>query len=406
MKPGAGVTVEGTIAAPATTAHTVANWSLCTAGQSCLISVTFNGTEPDTNSSPYYDYDDDILYVGDDNGVLHKFINVFNGGATAPSEQTTGGWPVTVTAGDVLTGPVLDLGSGLVFVGDGAGDHIASVTAAGVVTKVTVGAAGNTVVDAPIVDGSNETVFVFAGGGAAATVAQFRATGALTVMTTAAGWATPTGSPSLYSGAFDNTYLNAAAGAGTGHIYVCAPEATHPDHPGIFRLGFAPGAGGNAGKSVMNGTPDGGGFTSGSAIELISLSGSGQGCSPITENFNTTTSTDQIFVGVGNNGATMAAGAGATCSGANLACVMALTLPVAWGPPATMTLDAVVPVAAGVSYGTTGIIIDNEAATGVGNFPQASSIYFNWQGPATAAHPCNVTTSGGCAVKLTQSALL
>ncbi len=404
-KPGAGATVDGTIAAPATPHNTVTNWNACTSGDSCLISVGFGNTEPDTNSSPFYDYNDDVLYVGDDTGVLHKFINVFNGGATAITEQTTGGWPATITSGDVLTGPVYDSNSKLVFVGDGAGDHIASVTAAGVVAKVTVGAAGNTVVDAPMVDGTNETVFVFAGGANAATVAQFRATPALTVMTTAAGWATPTGSPSLYSGAFDNTYYNAAAGAGTGHLLVCAPISGHGDHPGIFRLSFTIGGGGNAGKSVMNGTPDGGSFTDTSAISLISSSGSGQGCSPITENFNTATSTDAIFVAVGNNGATLDTGTGATCSAANLACIMSLTLTAAWGPPATMTSDVVVPIAAGVQYGTSGIIIDNEASTTSGNFPQASSIYFNWQGAATGTTKCNTTGSGGCAVKLTQAGL-
>jgi len=44
----------------------------------------------DTYSAPFYDYDDDVLYVGDDAGYLHKFTGVFNGTPTEAGSP----WPV------------------------------------------------------------------------------------------------------------------------------------------------------------------------------------------------------------------------------------------------------------------------------------------------------------------------
>ena len=38
--------------------------------------ITFSGNPNNTNSSPYYDYYGDTLYVGADNGTLHKFSGV------------------------------------------------------------------------------------------------------------------------------------------------------------------------------------------------------------------------------------------------------------------------------------------------------------------------------------------
>ena len=74
-------------------------------------------TNTDTNSSPYYDYQHDALYVGDDSGVLHKFSPVFNGAPAAVGSP----WPVTVDAPDNLTGPVYDITSTNVYVGDSSG---------------------------------------------------------------------------------------------------------------------------------------------------------------------------------------------------------------------------------------------------------------------------------------------
>ena len=137
----------------------------------------------DTNSSPYYDYASDTLYVGDDNGTLHKFTNVFGdifGVPTVPSvapAEATSPWPATVSAGNKLTSPVYDSASNLVFVGSGAtnaaGARLHSVSPAGALVSSAQLAAltgqdinGNTVPttgvsDSPIVDSSAERVYVF-----------------------------------------------------------------------------------------------------------------------------------------------------------------------------------------------------------------------------------------------------
>ena len=56
-----------------------------------MLTLTFNGAHNDTNSAPYYDYTGDAIYVGDDNGTVHKFTPIFNGGT--PAEITTSPWP-------------------------------------------------------------------------------------------------------------------------------------------------------------------------------------------------------------------------------------------------------------------------------------------------------------------------
>jgi hypothetical protein len=42
-----------------------------------MISIVLKNGQPDTASSPFYDYQRDSIYVGDDNGTLHKIINAF-----------------------------------------------------------------------------------------------------------------------------------------------------------------------------------------------------------------------------------------------------------------------------------------------------------------------------------------
>ncbi len=112
---------EGTIVSPASPLTSVASWSSCpNDNNSCMVSFQFNSTTV-TNSSPYYDYTvgSDTLYVGDDNGILWKITGVFNGTPATATGWTSG---VTVSgAGADLTGPVLDLTTMNIFVGDSAG---------------------------------------------------------------------------------------------------------------------------------------------------------------------------------------------------------------------------------------------------------------------------------------------
>ena len=82
----------------------------------CMVMIPFSGGAGDSNSSPFVDYSNDVLYVGDDSGSLHKFTGVFNG---TPAELVAGGFPATVSDGNVLSSPVYDSATGLVFVGSG-----------------------------------------------------------------------------------------------------------------------------------------------------------------------------------------------------------------------------------------------------------------------------------------------
>lgn len=56
----------------------------CTAP--CMISLPFSGGADDTNSSPFVEQGS--LYVGDNAGKLHKFINIFNGGTPGRGSQS------------------------------------------------------------------------------------------------------------------------------------------------------------------------------------------------------------------------------------------------------------------------------------------------------------------------------
>ena len=88
-----------------------ANYHACVAP--CMTSILLRGGSDDTWSAPFYDYDNDVIYVGDDTGELHKIAGVF---LSTPTEVTSG-YPVVVgTAG--LASPVYDPTSGLVFFGD------------------------------------------------------------------------------------------------------------------------------------------------------------------------------------------------------------------------------------------------------------------------------------------------
>src|SRR5439155_20375780 len=87
------------------------------------------GATGDTISSPFPDYNTDSVYVGAADGKLYKFTGVFNGTpalAAAP-------WPFTITTAGMgatnLSSPVLDLFTGRIFIGDGAGvEHLVRTT--------------------------------------------------------------------------------------------------------------------------------------------------------------------------------------------------------------------------------------------------------------------------------------
>ena len=377
---------QGSAATAVAPDQIVGSWSSCTAGNSCIVNLTFNGAQPDTISSPFYDYSHDVLYVGDNNGRLHKFTQVFGG---TPAEVTTG-WPITVNAGAILTGPVFDQVSGNIFIGDSTGrasyvrEVGSSVGTCAAGSPPCLGgtnlARGGRMVDPPVVDGSTGRVLWFNGfsdGTATSTT-----TGQLLQTNTALGGTVAisfTGNgPIVYdmhSGAFDNTYLSSAPGSIAGFFYLCAREPGHVDHQALFRVGF------NS-TGVMNSTTNAG------PLELITSTSAGGACSPITEIKNG--ATDRIFLSIGGSGAR---------TGCATACVYSFDITSAF--PANAAAAFVVPPPPGQNSGaTSGFVVDN-----VSGSSQASSIYFTNIANSVGATSCNTVGGVGCSVKLTQAGL-
>ena len=258
----------------------------------CMTTIAFSGGANDTNSSPYYDYTNDALYVGDDNGLLHKFQPVFTTGVPA---EVGSPWPVSLASGLKLSSPVLDGVSGRVFVGSGfnvSGSQLFAVTGS---TGATVGTSsslgkGAGVATGPVVDSSSGEVFAFVGNdgtsacsGPCSAVYQFAAnftSGAGIKATVGFGGSIP-----LYIGSFDNAYYTSANSTGT--LYVCGQgfPGFFPAEPMILRI------------------PISSGTMSTSSRFGAGLGSSNVPCSPVTEVFNPAAGgTDRIFASVASSG--------------------------------------------------------------------------------------------------------
>jgi len=116
---------QGTAANPATPTLSGSAGAYRACAANCYYVIPFstnaganNVDSTPTYSSPFVDYVGDILWVGDGNGILHKFADVFQG--ANPREITTGGFPKAVELGLKLSSPVFDY-NGRVFVGTESG---------------------------------------------------------------------------------------------------------------------------------------------------------------------------------------------------------------------------------------------------------------------------------------------
>jgi len=394
---------DGTIASPYPP-NSVAADSYPGCSAPCMLVLPFAGNAPNTNSSPFYDYQNDILYVGDSFGKLHKFINVFKGTALAPPAEAGSPWPVTVSAGNMLTSPVYDYNGSppQIFVGSASGNssgtsaggllhRIDAATGAPVnsgplaaASSTTTNSAG--VRDSPIVDSIQQKVYVFVGtdrstscsASPCAAVYQFatnfssnttgtRAQVGRGVVSISSGLYSGT---VLYSGTFDDAYYTAP---GTGHLYVCGSAAGTAQRPTLWQIPID--------SSNVVQTPVAGPL-------LVSASAN---CSPVTEILNGTTN-DYIYASVTANGANRTGG----CSG-TAGCIFMFNLnglirsngqSTTWGA----TGGAAVVANAGFAAvgGTSGIIIDNISATA-----GASQAYYSTLGTGT----------GGNAIQASQAAL-
>jgi hypothetical protein len=411
----------GTASSPATISSS-GSFPNCTAP--CYTTVAFHGSFNDTNSSPFYDYAHDTLYVGDNSGNLHKFNPVFSGTPAEVVSATAPIWPVPVGA-NTLTGPVLDSGtSGNIFVADSGGllYAIKASTAVKSWTSSRITATANTVgiVDSPIVDSTAEEVYVFVGNDAntsttadcvvatgCAGIFQFGASeyttnGSATscTATTNTAWATGTncgvesalgtsiigsGNLAMYDGTFDHIYLT---GTGTtGHIWSC-PEhkpASGAEGPRLAQTNFT-------GTSIVSS-----GVISAATNDITTLASANTTtaiCSPVSEIWGSNGGTnDYIYLSVSKTGISMGVPA---CAGACLYNFIVATGGTA-ASPGTLSAPTTATAGLAAANGTTGIIIDNTSTT-----TGESQIYYTTMSTQSCANAGTATT-GNCAVQTSQT---
>jgi hypothetical protein len=385
----------------------------CSGSGSCMVTVPISGNKI-TNSSPYYDYDNDVLYFGDDNGVLYSVSPVFVGTATTGGtiNPTVTSLPVATTSGQsVLTGPVLDSNSGNVFVGasDGKVYAVATPLGSAATSSMTVGegtgSCGSSqeyaggITDPVMIDGSIDMLYTYTQNAATSISSSNRAvvTQASTGVSPAAvfgsrvnnvitgggnfcGASPATTSASqvnVHSPTFDNNYFN---GTGTGHMFICDNSTSAP--PQMYAITFN--------GSTMNNAVD---ATLGLNLSSVATSDYSE-CAPITEIFHPNADggpdgTDYMLLGIGR----IAGGTGAF--GAAIGQAYTVSTSAAMTKGITHSVNTYAPAQDGIS----GAVVDNISTAG-----QASSMYFTTLAAGTSSNnTCG--TNVFCAVKLTQSGL-
>jgi len=395
---------SGTIASPtAPLAQTASSYynggSGCTAP--CSYTVALSGNPDDTWSSPYYDYSTDTLFVGDSNGRLHKFNPVFNG---VPTEVVTSLWPVQMAYGSTptpdtnqLNSPVYDPASGYVLVGSTtsgvgstSGGRLYSVVASTGVINGYSSQLDNTygIRDAVLMDPIASTAYVFVGNDPSGNNLVYQFPLNFTSSTTPAVSTIATGSHAAgstayqLSGTFDNTYYTSSSGTNpTGNIYMCSTASPAR----LFQIPIING--------TMSTTATVGPTLGNSANDIYQQNDTYDGrCSPITEFYNNSSSTDYLFLSV-----FVGYPAGCTDDSGD-GCVLSynVTTPSSFGTGLTPggELNVSSPF---LGAPTGGIIIDNAATNLSGG---ASQIYFLTQSPSGTL-PC----TGVCAVQASQAAL-
>jgi len=322
-----------------------------------MTSLTYAPANTNTRSSPWIDYEQDVAYVGADNGRLYKITGVFRGTPTLAGAP----WPVLINNNRLLTGPVLDQLTRNIFVGDARG-ILWSVNAN---TPATVrslniglpGATNATIFDPPIVDVDNGTVFAISSNDGTSAVVVQADTGTLAQLRRGRiGQGSSGGfTADLYGGAFTHDYFNNPA---TGSLFLCGTGAADVT-PWQYSFGFT--FDGTLGTFVMDTTP--------TFSEQLSISTASR-CTGWTEFLNPFVNggTDFFFFGLTVD-----------CTGVGTpGCVAART---------NDDLDPL--ITADITGGPRGIVIDNDSTA-----PQASSIYFS-----------GVVSSNNTAYKLTQDGL-
>jgi len=344
----------------------------------CEYSVTYSSTTA-TLSAPYVDYSSDTAYVTDDTGHVSAITPVFGGGTPA----VKAGYPVAVAGSTNMTPPVYDTVSKNVFVADKKGNlyYVRTATASPgtcpsgsppCLGATTLNVAnGKQVYEAPILDSTNQTVFVFSNSaptGLNSSVVQANTTlGNSRVATIGANT-----TQNVYAGTFNNAYFS---NPGSGLLYACGGGAAGPtsNTPQLYAISFT-GATMNAGAAAHG---------------PLALATGMASCSPITEVFNLAGSgnTDLLYAGVGNL-------CSMTITGG---CVQSFNI--TSGFPSAYTHIVA------ETGGTTGFVVDN-VANGSSSTANQANIYFISQGTQFCTKNTGGTNqTGNCAIKLTQTGL-
>ncbi len=393
------------------TSYNNGSGTLCTAP--CMTTITFSSSNSDAGtaddfSSPFYDYTNDVLYVGDNDGFLHKFTGIFRGtpaelvctSSTAPAGCTapagTDLWPANLAAPFSLNSPVLGEGENRILVTDRVGFFYSVDPAVGGVFSGSIPAAGNFIFseklastgfdDGPLLDVTTGDAYLFARGDctgvscanpAVAAVIQVplstfadNATIGTDGITEAVVSSTTLPATALYNGTFDNAYYTSAGG--TGKLYTCGVSGGFNV---LYQISITTG--------TMNTT----------AALGPTLTNANVACSPITEFENG--ATDRMFLSVTGSAETNAT---INCP-SNTGCIMSFNITSPTWNSSTKTSATT-----SVTSGTSAIIIDNSSSAG-----GASQVYFTPlanQSCATAVTGGYAAgTTGGCAIQASQSAL-
>jgi len=343
-----------------TTTDNTLTWTNQGSGGGWPVYVTGVSTHPDTSklSAPIYDNISKNIFVGDEHGSL---FYVLDPGVSAPVGSCANGASLYPCVG--LPGTTTGIPNG------GGPQQDCSTPSPGPITCLVM-SNHQGFIDSVIVDSSNNLVITqFSNAdNTNAAVEQTNTSFSVFHSATLAGQV----NLSYHAGTFDNLYFSNPA---SGYFYACGPDSTgHMTN--LYRVSFTNTSGTIALGSV-NGTP----------LHITTANNSGN-CSPLTEIYNTATSTDWLFLSVDNHGTT------STCN--NQSCIMSFVL----GSSMVNGVSASYAQSANLN-GTGGIIVDNVANTTT--FPQASSIYFV---PIAKNLTCgDGSTNSGCAIKLTQLGL-
>ena len=261
---------QGTVGAPVTPtlSASAAAYRACVSG--CYYAMTLSGTTNTGNgptfSSPYVDYTNDLIWVGDGNSQLHKFTGVFQGN---PAEVTSGGFPATVATAGLDLSPAVDDGT-YVYIGsesgatDADGGRIHRVTASNgtVVSSAKLYADSRNGFRAPmILDTSVNRLnaFSFSHPGTITDASLCRHQGTLYVYCRAVvqfdtanftagtsgtkreiGLGSITGeNVVLWMGAFDDAYYS--SGTGTGAMYMCGGSLPRTQQTYLWKVPYTNG---------------------------------------------------------------------------------------------------------------------------------------------------------------------